>query len=337
MISKQTIEPNAPVFVAVGQFCLQQIRQIERQIEKLRKPDADHDQAEAIHDLRVAVRKSQSLALAFAPYIPGKWPERIRHELRPLRKTCEALRDLDVLVEWIEAARPPSIDLHPLLADLQRQQAEAIEEVLNSLLDKQNLSLLKRLRSKLELALDDVQNTDASAIPLVQPHYRLADVAVSALLTRAADLTAWRATLLQGPGTAQPSPASRQDSPQDSRQDSRAEVLHQLRIASKHFRYTLDFLTPAIPAINPALSQAFAEIQTVLGDLHDRMQFRTRLLAWPDHRTLLPVYANQLVARLEREEDALSQRLAPLLDQLTPAWFQANLLRPCPSPDHKPV
>ena len=320
MISKQISDPKTLVFVAVGAFWLQQIRQIKKQIEKLRKQDADHDQSETIHDLRVAVRKSQSLALAFAPYIPGKWPERIRHELRPLRKTCEVLRDLDVLVDWVVASGPQQANLEPLLADLQHQQAEATEEVLKALLDKQNLSMLKRLRSKLELALDEAQDANHSEVPLTQPQYRLADVAIPVLLTRAADLTAWRATLLQGAGTAQPG------------QDSRAESLHQLRIASKHFRYTLDFLIPVILAINPALSQAFAEIQTILGDLHDRIQFRARLLAWPDQRTLSPVLANQLAATLEREEDALSQRLAPLLDELTPDWFQANLLRPSQSP-----
>lgn len=325
MKKQREIEPDTPVFVAVGQFWLQQIRQIEKQMDLLQQQGADKaaDQVEAIHDLRVAVRRSQSLALAFSPYIPGKWPERIRHELRPLRKACEALRDLDVLACWLSEAAPKTPGLHAVLNQVHSQQAEALADVLQELFDKQNLSMLKRLKHKLELDLATAQQVNDSPGTSVQLLYRLADVAVPVLLARAADLTAWRMIWLKAAGT--------------SKQTAQTEILHQLRIAGKHFRYTLDFLSPIIPELNPDLAQSFAEIQTVLGDLHDRMQFQARLLSWPDHRTLSPVFANQLAATLEREEDALSQRLVPLLAELTPGWFQTNLLRPSLGPGHSPV
>jgi CHAD domain-containing protein len=107
---------------------------------------------EAVHDLRVAVRRLRALLRSAHPMIVGEWADRLHEELNWLGRALGPLRDLDVLSEHLraESAALPDADqasLGPAFAALKTDRAAARAEALAALGSERYLALLDELAS----------------------------------------------------------------------------------------------------------------------------------------------------------------------------------------------
>lgn len=83
------------------------------------------DSVEAVHQLRVAVRRLRSAVSTFADVADDDHAEAIKSELKWLAGACNEARDLDVFAESAAALGDPSLDLSALAPVLEAARARA--------------------------------------------------------------------------------------------------------------------------------------------------------------------------------------------------------------------
>lgn len=204
--------------------------------------DDPHD----IHQMRVATRRLRaSLASTAAAYRA----EEVRQLYQRLRKLARALgevRDRDVLlIRLRHAAGVEGADqqtgLHEVIERVQAEREAAHAALLDQLLRKRTQRLLQDLLAFLTAPLSEVQ-ADDDGLPLLVHHH-----AGSAIWQHYEAVRRFE--------TAMPYASS--------------ERLHDLRIACKHLRYTLELFEPALGEDARGLIKQVTAMQEHLGDLHD--------------------------------------------------------------------
>ncbi|MFN0169906.1 MAG: CHAD domain-containing protein [Bryobacteraceae bacterium] len=105
------------------------VRQIERTLDK---PDAD-----AIHDLRVAVRRFSQCLDVFQDLFPRGSARRVRRRVNRLRKSAGMARDCDIALEYLAKDRVP--DSRSFARELRDVRKQAYREL---------LAVLERVRRK---------------------------------------------------------------------------------------------------------------------------------------------------------------------------------------------
>jgi len=89
------------------------------------KQTAESSDAEAVHDLRVAVRRLSRALRSFAQFFPGKSWKRIRKRLSGLMNLTAAVRDNDVALELLEKAGISKRARVALAVEKRRREAAA--------------------------------------------------------------------------------------------------------------------------------------------------------------------------------------------------------------------
>lgn len=64
----------------------------------------DAGDAEALHDFRVALRRTRSVLRAYRPWL-GRVPRKLRRRLRALARATNAARDTEVMMHWLTGER----------------------------------------------------------------------------------------------------------------------------------------------------------------------------------------------------------------------------------------
>jgi CHAD domain-containing protein len=95
--------------------------------------------ADAVHDLRVSIRRLSRCLRAFAQFYPGQAWKKMRRRLADLMDACGTVRDLDIAIELLgKAGLPPGSPVvrlllverrkaeHDLLAELRRWKGSAV-------------------------------------------------------------------------------------------------------------------------------------------------------------------------------------------------------------------
>jgi CHAD domain-containing protein len=203
--------------------------------------DDPHD----IHQARVATRRLRACMEATLPAFREQQIQELRRSLRRLARALGEVRDRDVLGMRFErdAQQYPESDRLPLLEIMSRiakERAAAHQALLQELGRKRTTRMLNELNNFLLRPLEKVQAQ--GELPLLVRHY-----AGSAMLRRYEEVRQWE-TLLPG---------------------ATSEQLHELRIACKHLRYTLELFEPALPETVGAVTGVVTEMQEHLGNLHD--------------------------------------------------------------------
>lgn len=204
-------------------------------------------QIEDLHGMRVATRRMRAAWRVFGDgFRPGR-TRRLRARLRVLAGRLGAVRDLDVLIEAAEAHQktlPPddSPGLEPLLAAW-RDEREAARIVLVRELDSGEYARLVD-----EYRAFVVTEGAAAAPPAspVAPH-RVRDTAGSRIMAAYEQVRAYESVLRWAD----------------------VETIHQLRIAAKWLRYTLEFFREALGPEAAVLIPRVVALQDHLGWLHD--------------------------------------------------------------------
>lgn len=201
---------------------------------------------EDIHKMRVATRRQRAAWRVFgASFRPGR-TKRYRDGLREIAARLGAVRDLDVLLEGADVYR----------ADLPTTEQRALEPLLSAWRahrdDARDL-LIRELDSRryqrwLDDYLDFVRTDGAAVLPVgpVQPH-RVRDTAPSRIWTAYEQVRGYEPVLRWAD----------------------VETLHELRIAGKWLRYSLEFVREALGTEADPLIAKVTALQDHLGLMND--------------------------------------------------------------------
>jgi len=197
------------------------------------------DDIEALHDMRVASRRLRAALSLLADYLPAE-AVRLKPELAWLGQTIGAVRDLDVqlvrLGEWTAAVPPEDREpLSRLRALLDEERARARAEMLKALDSARYERFVRRFSSMLRTRTGARTPAGLAAAPdLVERRHR-----------------ALRKAMKRIDGEAEPA------------------AYHRLRIASKRFRYALEFLSELYDGDTKPMVRRTVELQDLLGDFQD--------------------------------------------------------------------
>jgi CHAD domain-containing protein len=203
--------------------------------------------AEAIHDLRVTIRRFVQALRAFKPCFQGKALRKIRRELKQIIDVAGEVRNHDIALKLLaKSTRAERTGLQSKIQSGRREAERSLITLLKRWLERK--SSLK-WRTALEAAAAGTQE-DSYKRPLAQTARQM-------LPGMAQDF------FEQGDEAAGAKAVPRE--------------LHRFRITSKRFRYTLELFTPLYGAsLNPKL-EAIRRGQALLGDINDFETVRNML------------------------------------------------------------
>ena len=204
------------------------------------------DESEDVHKMRVATRRQRAAWRMFGEYLRKGRTRTYRNGLRDLARRLGAVRDLDVQLENLDAYR----------ADLPVTDQRAIEPLIAAWRqhrDDARVLLLRELDSAgharfIEDYVDFVRTDGAAVIPSgpTSPH-RVRDTAPSRIWTAYEQVRGYEPVLRWA------------DIP----------TLHELRIASKRLRYSMEFVQEALGDDALPLIARVTELQDHLGLMND--------------------------------------------------------------------
>lgn len=203
---------------------------MKRSLEELAELRADPS-ADAVHDLRVSLRRCRSLASAVEEIDPHPDWQEMRNSARKLFRSMGELRDAQVAEEWLSKLRS---EIDPLklilLSSLKRTQESALAKALHladKFDEKRWTEMAKALHSRLRKIPTDGEAARCLALERLQEAHELHRRAL---------------------------------------RTERSAPWHDLRIALKRFRYTLELL---VPTLHGKCIGTLKRAQDVLGDIHD--------------------------------------------------------------------
>lgn len=193
---------------------------------------------DALHDLRVASRRLRAALAVYGSAFAPKTTRALQRSAKTLTSALGPVRDLDVQLGMLETLCPSlpksgQAGLRRVIRRLKRQRVGARKAMCRQ---------LRRWRGRaFSQAL-----TEALKAPLP----------TTPLASATAPLTAGWARV-----------CSFESAVQDP---ARVTELHELRIATKHLRYTLELFAPTLTPERAALVAPLSALQELLGQLHDR-------------------------------------------------------------------
>ncbi|MGE5849077.1 MAG: CHAD domain-containing protein [Candidatus Methylomirabilota bacterium] len=229
---------------------------------------------EELHDMRVAVRRMRAALRVFRRYLDMTAYKPFRKTLRRTGRTLGMVRDLDVFrekaqryLDGLPVERRSELD--PLLAAWQTAHARARKAMLDLLNSKAHAQFKKEFARFLATA--------GAGAPPAPPE---GDAPLPDRVREAVPL------LVVGSYAAVRAYEGRVEG-----KDTPMPRLHQLRIAAKRLRYTLEFFREILPTEAEALIDRIKGLQEHLGNLQDAVvtcgNLRDFLTwgTWGDHRT----------------------------------------------------
>ena len=240
-----TIDPSYQLLAC--QYLRGQLDALVRQLRGVR----ENEDIEPVHKARVASRRLRVALRMFSDCFNAKVQAQWRRRVKGLTKGLGAARDLDVQIDFVERflegldqdnaeARP---GVERLLLRLRQRREVAQPDVLEAVKALEKGRLLANMHGELEKTLFLLRSRDVQ----VQSPF-VFERAAAHIRRRRQDLWAHERAL-----------ADPQDVPGH----------HQLRIAAKKLRYTMEIYGCAYDGrLEPAI-KAVKDLQSLLGDIHD--------------------------------------------------------------------
>lgn len=204
---------------------------------------------ECVHRMRVASRRIRNALALFGDDLPRKHYAGWRDEMQRITKALGAARDTDVQIAWVQdflkqlADETQRVGIERLLLRL-RQQRSRLQLKIGKALDRvEDKRILEDMTETLQELLVHARVYEVEALPT--DLYRRANEAIR---LRLEDFLAYE------PHVAYP---------------ERVAELHQMRIAAKHLRYTLEIFEPLYTRALRKPLKIVKEIQELLGQVHD--------------------------------------------------------------------
>lgn len=196
------------------------------------------EDAEAIHDLRVAIRRFTQCLRTFAQFLNRKHARKMRHRLRKLMDACGAVRNVDIVFDVLDAAgfRSP-----PLLGTLRKERVSRQDDLVQR---------LERWHPQKRFA------TVTRGLRFTGVRRGLWDGASSAAENAYRALPPLAADLFASGEKAADKGSTHQD-------------LHKFRVEAKRFRYTLELFRPIYGADLDSKISLLRKLQEKLGGIND--------------------------------------------------------------------
>jgi CHAD domain-containing protein len=105
--------------------------------------------ADAIHDLRVSIRRLKRCLSVFAQFYPGRSWKPVRRRLAELMDVCGSVRDRDIAIGLLRQAGVPPAS--PLLRQLDVERRAAVQELQLELHRWKERAFSRQWRVRLEL------------------------------------------------------------------------------------------------------------------------------------------------------------------------------------------
>lgn len=314
-----TIMDNPLLAAQAHRFFQSQVQVIHDCLGKL---DGHREDADTVHDLRVATRRFTSVLQQLQPYLDPDWCRLAEQAVRPLRKRTNRLRDSAVLqlrLQKLAAQGPDGLETGLIAAWLDSRQHQLLDKMRRKLAGSDHRRRLAQLAADLK---DESRTPDClRALPDSTGLYALAtlkDIRATLLFQNAANLLVLRHMLvarteLPAEVLADPVLAARflEISP---------ALIHRIRLAAKDFRYALEFLAPVLATDSlQAWLESFRHWQDLLGTVHD---LDLALARMDDMEKHAPSSAD--LKAWQREIDTMKkvwrEERQTLLDQLQSVW-----------------
>jgi CHAD domain-containing protein/CYTH domain-containing protein len=234
------------------------------------------DDAEALHDFRVALRRLRSTIRAYDSLLEDSIGNKLRRLLQRVARSTGPSRDLEVHIDWlskVDAVPESSVDVAQELVHRLEERKQSADAEMRQEVERD----FDRLNRRLRRALARYRGT-------IDPARPLGDTTAEAAAARIVHLT----SELEGHLA-----AVRTSEDQDE--------AHEARIAAKRVRYVVEPFRKHIGGADE-LVDSFKELQTILGDLHDLHTLLAEMDTWaaktapPDHASW-----NEAVVRLRAE------------------------------------
>ncbi len=182
----------------------------------------DAGDTEALHDFRVALRRTRSVLRAYRPWL-GRIPRRLRRRLRALARATNAARDTEVIMDWLGTERRKTGKNHRagfvwLETRLIGRYAESSDAIRGEVLQEFS-GVEESLRASLAQAANSHREASASS--------SYAAVTAELIRQHAKDLNEQLCDILSVEDT---------------------EAIHAARIRGKRLRYLIEPLAAELPA-----------------------------------------------------------------------------------------
>jgi CHAD domain-containing protein len=195
--------------------------------------------ADAVHDLRVSIRRFSQALTVFKPCFQGKETRKTRRRLKRLMTQAGTVRNCDVVLKLL--AKSNASDAPALRAKLQDQRKQAERPLVAALKRRIERKSSLKWRTALESALASADDRFC--------HTPIEETARRVLPGQAKEFLRLGNNAAQGKLS--------------------QEKLHQFRIASKKFRYSLELFAPVYGASLKRWLEGIKHAQNLLGDIND--------------------------------------------------------------------
>jgi CHAD domain-containing protein len=216
-------------------------------VDEIEAVQAGAESTDPVHNARVASRRLRATFPLFEDCLPAKkakiWLKRIRKVTRALGEA----RDTDVQLEWLEKVYQelPEARFQPGVSRLMlrlRQKRENLQAPLNRSMEKLvESAILEAMCEKLEPIAAHTEDTYMYTLVLYQRSFK-------AIHKRLADFLSFEEFVYQ---------------------PDKVTELHQMRIAAKWLRYTMEAFAPLYSDQLKPYLQAVRTAQELLGEIHD--------------------------------------------------------------------
>jgi CHAD domain-containing protein len=237
--------------------------------------------AEAVHDLRVSIRRFAQALRVLKPCFRGKELRKIRRELKSIMTVAGEVRNHDIALKLLaKSKRAERSGLQPKIQSRRREAERSLATLLKSWLERK--SSLK-WRGALESAAAEA-GADFAKAPTAQTARQMLPGMAQDFFERGDEAASVKAPLRE---------------------------LHRFRLASKKFRYTLELFTAlGGAALNPKL-EAIRGVQTLLGDINDFETVREMLAQYEGAETVVAWLKKRQRKRLAEFREYWAATFAP--------------------------
>ncbi|MBN2620862.1 CHAD domain-containing protein [candidate division WOR-3 bacterium] len=204
---------------------------------------------ECIHRMRVASRRARSALRLFKECFPGALLRRWQKEIRNVTRCLGAARDLDVQIEVLKAFRHAhdkaeyKTGIGHILYHVREKRREVQNEVIRSLEKIEAKGILQKISLYLQGILLHGSFRDGP-----RPSLFMLQRACSLIIDELDALLAYRSYV---------------------EKEYADDKLHRMRIAAKHFRYTMEIFSNMYESGLDEYIKAVKKIQKHLGEMHD--------------------------------------------------------------------
>ena len=279
---------------------------LRSQVEALQDydPQVRCDVPDAVHRMRVTIRRLRSALATFGPLLDSASSEVLRAELKWLADVLGGARDAEVMRERLVAlAGGQSLDPSPEGSTVGAAPGD-LGKVLDARYVAAHAEVVRVLSSARYYRLLDALDLLVSSPPWTSTAAEPARKVLRGLLRRDWKRLARRVEATRGAAT----------------QVERDQALHEVRKAAKRLRYACEAVSARFGAAALALGKAAKELQEVLGEHQDSVVSR-RLLQSLAERGVLNGDAGLVLGRLHLLEQQHAERS---LSHFDVAWRAAS-------------